>query len=164
MGSRPYVATPQRRMRTVEALARRGIRVGVNVAPLIPGLGDEDMPSVLKAAADAGAIRVNMLYLRLPGAVATVFQERLRAALPLRAEKILSRIREARGGKLNDPRWGARHTGEGPYAEAAMRLFETTAKRLGLATGCASMDGHTARDTFRRPPKKGDQLGLFGKI
>lgn len=160
----PYVATPQRRMRTVEALAKRGISVGVNVAPLIPGLGDEDVPAILKAAADAGARRANFVYLRLPGPVAQVFAERVRAALPLRAEKILSRIREARGGKLYDARFGARQVGEGPYAEAAMRLFEATARKHGLATGCPSKDAGTARDTFRRPPKSGDQLGLFGDL
>lgn len=160
----PYVATPQRRMRTVEALAKRGIAVGVNVAPLIPGLGDEDVPAILKAAADAGARRANMVYLRLPGAVAQVFPERLRAALPLRAEKILARVREARGGKLYDARFGARQVGEGPYAEAAMRLFEATARKHGLATGCPSRDAEVARDTFRRPPKRGDQLGLFGDL
>jgi DNA repair photolyase len=149
-------------MRTVAALAKRGIRVGVNVAPLIPGLGDEDVPAILKAASEAGAVRANFVYLRLPGAVATIFPERLRAAMPLRAEKILSRIREARGGKLYDARWGARQVGEGKYAEAAMGLFEATARRYGLTAGCASWDASKVRDTFRRPPRKGDQLGLFG--
>jgi DNA repair photolyase len=157
----PYVATPQRRMRTVEVLARAGVKVGVNVAPLIPGLADEDVPAILQAARDAGAVRANFVYLRLPGAVAQVFPERLRAALPLRAEKVLSRIREARGGKLYDARFGARQVGEGPYAQAAMALFDATAKRLGLATGCASKGASEAPTTFRRPPKRGEQLGLF---
>ena len=157
----PYVATPQRRMKTVERLAKAGLRVGVNVAPLIPGLGDEDMPAVLQAAADAGASRVACIFLRLPGPVAQVFEERLRATLPLRAEKILARVREARGGKLNDPRFGSRMSGEGPYARAAMALFEATAKRLGLETGHTKGETSDA-NTFQRPPR-GDrrQLELF---
>jgi len=145
----PYVATPQRRIRTIERLSKAGLRVGVNVAPLIPGLGDEDMAKILKAARDAGAVRANFVFLRLPGSVKQVFEERLRAALPLRAEKVLARIREARGGKLYDARFGTRQRGEGNYAEAMRALFESTAKRLGLETGCASS---SERDpTFQRP-------------
>src|SRR3954469_10853820 len=115
----PFVATPQRRIKTIARLAAAGLDVGVNVAPVIPGLGDEDIAEILTAAAAAGAKRVAFIFLRLPGPVKDVFQERIRANLPLRAERILSRVREARGGKLNDARWGKRMEGEGPYAEAA---------------------------------------------
>jgi DNA repair photolyase len=155
----PYVATPQRRMKAVERLAKAGVKVGVNVAPLIPGLGDEDVPAILEAARDAGACRANFVFLRLPGPVAQVFEERLRATLPLRAEKVLSRVREARGGKLYDSRFGVRQVGEGPYAQAAMALFEATAKRLGLETGC-NKGGDDGETTFQRPPAKG-QMRLF---
>lgn len=155
------VATPQRRMKTVERLARAGISVSVNVAPLIPGLSDEDIPQILRAAKDAGATRANTIFLRLPGSVAPVFEERLRASLPLRAEKVLRRIREARGGKLNESTFGKRQRGEGPYAEAAIEMFRRTAEQLGLVRGCAT-DAPGKPSSFRRPGKKGDQLGLFG--
>jgi DNA repair photolyase len=155
----PYVATPQRRIRTIERLARAGLRVGVNVAPLIPGLGDEDIAKILSAAKEAGAVRAGFVFLRLPGPVKQVFQERLRQALPLRADKVLSRVREARGGKLYDARFGTRQRGEGRYAEAALALFEATAKRLGLET--SHEKGAAVESSFVRPPKPRRQLSLF---
>ena len=167
----PFVATPQRRIKTIARLAAAGLDVGVNVAPVIPGLGDEDMAEILTAAAAAGAKRAAFIFLRLPGPVAPVFEERIRAHLPLRAERILSRVREARGGKLNDPRWGKRMEGEGPYAEAAYALFERTCKKLGLNQRERTMTAHapdgtidagtTSPTTFRRPPRAGDQLKLL---
>jgi DNA repair photolyase len=131
----PYVATPARRMRTIRALADAGISVGVNVAPIIPGLSDEEIPAILTAARDSGATSAGCVLLRLPGPVAQVFEERMRAAMPLRVERILHRIRETRGGQMNDPRFGTRGRGEGPYAAAIRGLFVTTAARLGLRTG-----------------------------
>jgi DNA repair photolyase len=130
----PYVATPQRRMRVVETLARAGIPVGVNVAPIIPGLNDQDVPKILAAARDAGAREAGYVLLRLPGSVKVVFEERLRAALPLAADRVLHRIRETRGGELYDARFGVRGRGEGEYAFAIRTLFHTTAARLGLKT------------------------------
>jgi DNA repair photolyase len=130
----PSVATPRRRMRTIERLATAGLEVGVNVAPLIPGLGDEDIVAVLTAAHGAGARRAGASFLRLPGSVEAVFTERLRETLPLRADRVLAGIRAARGGRMSDSRFGARHRGEGPQAEAAMALFMSTARRLGLST------------------------------
>jgi DNA repair photolyase len=129
----PFVATPRRRMRIIETLARAGIEVGVNVAPIIPGLSDQDIPKILSAARDAGATHAGSVLLRLPGSVKAVFEERVRAALPLSADRVLHRIRETRGGQLYDPRFGARGRGEGPYALAIRTLFETTARRLGFA-------------------------------
>jgi DNA repair photolyase len=155
----PYVATPQRRIRAIERLAAAGIPVGVNVAPIIPGLSDEDIPDILQAAKDAGATFAGRVMLRLPGPVKDVFVERLKAALPLRAEKVLNRIREVRGGKLYDARFGVRSTGEGVYAEAILSLFDQTARRLGLTTGF-----HTSsetRDTFERPLATKTQLAMF---
>lgn len=128
----PYVATPARRLRTVRALAQAGIPVGVNVAPVIPGLGDEEMPRILAAAREAGATSAGYVLLRLPGPVAQVFEERVRAAMPLRVERILHRIRETRDGRMNDPRFGTRGRGEGPYAAMIRNLFLATAARLGL--------------------------------
>ena len=155
----PLVATPRRRVETIRRLAAAGIPVGVNVAPLIPGLGDEDMGRVLEAAAEAGARSAGWVMLRLPGPVRAVFEHRLKEALPLRAERVLHRVREVRGGDLYDSRFGVRGTGEGPYAEAMAKLFDATCKRLGLATHHAGAErGET---TFRRPVKVQPQLSLF---
>jgi DNA repair photolyase len=152
----PFVTTPARRIRTIERLARTGLRVGVMVAPIIPGLNDEDMADVLRAARDAGASFAGSVLLRLPGPVKEVFEERLRASLPLRADRVLARIRETRGGKMYDARFGVRGRGEGVYADAIQSLFERTAKALGLQTsGFASDQGAS---TFRRPR---GQLALF---
>jgi DNA repair photolyase len=130
----PYVATPVRRMHVIEKLARAGVSVGVNVAPVIPGLNDQDIPRVLAAAKEAGAGYAGFVLLRLPGSVKAVFEERLRAGLPLQAERVLHRIRETRGGELYDPRFGVRGRGEGPYAHAIKTLFQSTAAKLGLQT------------------------------
>ncbi len=152
----PGVATPQRRMRTVAALAAAGLHVTVMIAPLIPGLGDEDVVSILEAAREAGARQAAMVFLRLPGSVKEVFAERLREALPLRADRVLNAVREARGGKLYDPRFGMRQRGTGARAEAVQALFESTARRLGLLGG-----PRPARPgTFRRPGD-GRQLRLL---
>lgn len=155
----PYVATPRRRLQTVERLARAGLSVSVSLAPIIPGLNDEDIARVLTAAKEAGATRVGCTLLRLPGPVQAVFEERLRATLPLRAERVLHRLRETRGGELNDSRFGHRMRGQGTYAQAFQQLFTATARRLGLETGWGL---HTEEaTTFRRPPRPGAQLSLF---
>ncbi|HEY2512412.1 MAG TPA: PA0069 family radical SAM protein [Polyangiaceae bacterium] len=158
----PYVATPQRRMRTLARLAERKIRVGVMVAPIIPGLNDEDMGEVLKHAKEAGASYAGYVLLRLPGPVKDVFEERLRAELPLRAERVLRRVRETRGGKLYESKFGVRGTGEGAYAESIAALFEQATRKLGLQTGEDTWSLPEG-PTFERPTSKkaGTQLGLF---
>ena len=156
----PYVATPRRRLRTIERLAAAGIPVGVAVAPLIPGLNDEDLVRVLTAAREAGATRAFSTLLRLPGSVQAVFEERLREKLPLRAERVLHRIRETRGGQLNDSRFNVRMHGEGLYAQTLQRLFDTTARRLGLLTTLPSA-AEEGPSPFRRPMKPGTQLSFF---
>jgi DNA repair photolyase len=158
----PYVATPQRRMRIVRAMADAGIPVSVNVAPIIPGLGDEEIPKILTAARDAGATGAGYVLLRLPGPVAQVFEERMRAAMPLRVERILHRIRETRGGKMYDPRFGVRGQGEGEYAAIIRNLFVTTATRLGLRVGCLSVDSDTSVEKPRRSEPARAQLDLKG--
>lgn len=128
----PYTPTPARRLRVIETLAKAGISVGVNVAPIIPGLNDQDIPKILTAAREAGATSAGTVLLRLPGSVKAVFEERLRAAMPLSADRVLHRIRETRGGELYDARFGVRGRGEGRYAEMIRSLFDTTAARLGF--------------------------------
>jgi len=155
----PFVTTPQRRMKTVARLAAAGIPVTVNVAPLILGLGDRDVPSILEAAAEAGATGASLIPLRLPGAVKDVFAERLQAGFPLAAEKVLRRTREMRGGKLYDSRFGARMSGEGQMFRAVELLFQQTCARLGLNR--AEGHRHERPSTFRRPTDAHGQLRLF---
>jgi DNA repair photolyase len=142
----------------IETFAKAGVPVGVMCAPVIPGLNDDQMMRVLESARDAGATSAGWVLLRLPGAVKQVFEERVRSALPLAADKILHRIRETRGGeKLYDPRFHTRGRGEGVYAQTIATLFDATVKRLGLN------DRRKERDfpsRFQRPPKSG-QLSLF---
>jgi DNA repair photolyase len=146
----PYVPTPARRLRVIETLARAGISVGVNVAPIIPGLNDQDIPKILAAARDAGARSAGHVLLRLPGPVKAVFEERLRAALPLSAERVLHRIRETRGGQLYDSRFGVRGRGEGTYADAIHALFESAATRYGFRRGVIPSDVQVDDQDARR--------------
>jgi len=161
----PLVPTPKRRIETVRRLTDRGIPVSVNIAPLIPGLSDRDIVHVLEAAHAAGAVGAGLIPLRLPSTVKDVFIERIREALPLKAEKILNRVRDMRHGELNDPRFGNRMQGDGPYFETVQLLFTQTAKRLGLGTYRNQEYDRDSKTntTFQRPPKKGSQLGLFNR-
>jgi DNA repair photolyase len=154
----PYVATPKRRLQTIERLAAAGISVAVSVAPVIPGLNDEDIAKVLASAREAGATRAHYTLLRLPGPVKDVFEERLRAKLPLRAERVLHRIRETRGGELYDSRFNNRMRGEGLYAQTIERLFDTAARKVGMRMSSVAEGAPT---TFRRPERPSPQLSLF---
>jgi DNA repair photolyase len=152
----PYAPAPARRLRIIERLAAAGIPVGVSVSPVIPGLSDQEIPRVLTAAREAGATHAFSVFLRLPGAVAPVFEERVRAAMPLRADKIIRRVKEAHDGKLYDARFGERQRGRGQYAQMIETLFKSTAERLGLVS---REDWHKELPTtFSRP---GSQLSLF---
>ncbi len=156
----PWAASPARRLVTVERLARAGIAVAVNVAPVIPGLNDEEIPRLLAAAAAAGARRAGWQLLRLPGSTRAVFAERLRAALPERAERILHGIRETRDGRLSDSRFGVRGRGEGTRAEAIASLFDIAARKLGLDAGACGAEPAT---TFRPPGRNQLALPLAGR-
>jgi DNA repair photolyase len=173
----PWAPSPDRRFKVIETMAKAGVPVGVMCAPVIPGLNDSQMVRLLERAAAAGATTAGWSLLRLPGAVADVFQERIRGAMPLAADKILHRIRETRGGeKLYDSRFHVRGRGHGTYAALIASMFATTTARLGLnerrrekdrpmAIGTEAEpdgDGDDATTTFRRPAR-GNQLGLFDR-
>ena len=135
----PLAASPARRLRTLARLAEAGLEPTVLVAPTVPGLDDE-LPRVLAAAAEVGVRRAGWQLLRLPGPVAGIFEERLREALPERAERILQLVRESRGGAaLDDPRFHRRFRGEGPYAEAIAGVFRLTAGGLGMEVASAGV-------------------------
>lgn len=128
----PRAATPENRLRTIEQLADAGIPVAVNVAPIIPGLTDKEVPRILKAASDAGATGAGYQLLRLAGPVQHLFADWLQRSYPERAGKIENRIRDTRGGKLNDARFGLRMRGEGEIARAIDALFELNARKYQL--------------------------------
>lgn len=128
----PRTSSPRRRLAAIEKLSGAGVPVGVMVAPVIPGLTDHELPNLLEAAASAGATSAGYTMLRLPYAVAPIFEDWLARHFPERKEKVLNRIREVRAGRLNDPRFGSRMKGEGFYAGHVARLFRLSCRRAGV--------------------------------
>jgi DNA repair photolyase len=128
----PRTSVPSRRLAAVEALSKAGIPVGIMMAPIVPGLTDHEIPAVLQAAAGAGAQSAGYVTLRLPFAVAPLFEDWLTRHFPDRKEKILNRIRSLRGGKLNDPNFNTRMRGQGIWADQLKMMFETARRKAGL--------------------------------
>jgi DNA repair photolyase len=151
----PRASQPARRLAAIEALAAAGIPVGTLVAPVIPGLTDHEMPAILSAVAKAGGIAAGYVLLRLPYGVAPLFEEWLTLHRPLQKEKVLNRIRDLRGGRLNDPKFGVRMQGVGAYAEHISELFEVSCRKAGLNSKRPTL---TAKAFRRSGPK---QLGLW---
>jgi DNA repair photolyase len=154
----PRTSTPARRLAAVEALAAAGIPVRVMVAPVIPGLNDEEIPAIVQAASDAGARSAAYVALRLPHAVAPLFESWLERHHPDRKERVLNRVREMRGGKLYDARFGSRMKGQGVFAEQIGLLFRAAVRKAGLNETRFELSA----GAFRRPAADaGPQLALF---
>jgi len=128
----PRAAAPQARLRAIRELTAAGVPVGVLLAPMIPALNDHEMEQLLESAAASGAARAGFMPLRLPLEVAELFEQWLREHYPARADRVLNLIRDMRGGRLNDPRFGNRMRGEGPYAGLLAARFRAACRRLGL--------------------------------
>ena len=128
----PRTSSPQKRIETINELAINDIPVGVNIAPLIPGLNDEEIPAILKEAAINGAKHAGYILLRLPYMVKDIFINWLNINMPDRADKILNRIKEIRGGKLNESEIGKRFSGEGEYYNSISSLFDLNCRLLKL--------------------------------
>jgi DNA repair photolyase len=133
----PRTSTPERRLQALHTLAEAGIPVGVMIGPVIPGLNDEEVPAILRAAREAGAKSAGYNMVRLPHSVRPIFEEWLTQNVPLEAKKIITRIQMVRdngssNGRMNDPEFGSRMRGTGGYAEYINDLFKKTCKRLGL--------------------------------
>jgi DNA repair photolyase len=152
----PRTSSPARRLEAVAKLAEAGIPVNVNVAPVIPGLTEHELPRILEAAVAAGATTAGYLMLRLPHGVAALFEGWLDQHFPDRKDKVLNRLRAIRGGRLNDSRFGTRLCGAGIYAQGIADLFEVTCRKLGLNEKRTRLS--TA--AFRRPIRC-SQLRLF---
>lgn len=153
----PRTSTPAARLRAIKALREAGVPVRVLLAPIIPGLNDTEIPAILGAAREAGAQHAAFIMLRLPLTVAPVFQEWLKREQPGRAQKIESRIRAMRGGKLNSSQFGDRMRGSGAMADQVAGLFRLVARQLGLDQGLPPHDC----TRFRCPQPKTGQLWLF---
>jgi DNA repair photolyase len=128
----PRASQPEARLAAIRELSQAGIPTGVMVAPVVPGLTDHEMPAILKAAREAGACSAGYVALRLPHAVSGLFQDWLARHFPDRVERVLGRIRDLRGGKLNDPRFRSRQRGEGSVAELMENLFSVACRKAGF--------------------------------
>jgi DNA repair photolyase len=128
----PRAAAPARRLRTIRTLAEAGVPVGVSLSPVIPFVNEPEIERVLEAAAEAGARRAFAIVLRLPWEVNPLFQRWLEEHYPQRAARVMARVREMRGGREYDSRWGARMNGEGVWAELLRQRFHKACARLGL--------------------------------
>jgi DNA repair photolyase len=147
----PRAASPARRLKTIETLARAGIPVGVSVSPIVPFLNEPKLERILEAAREAGAIRAFSIVLRLPWEVAPLFKHWLVQHVPDQAERILARVREMRGGKDYDAAFGTRFTGTGVWAELLRQRFDKARQRLGFATDRIDLD----LSQFRAPTAAG---------
>jgi DNA repair photolyase len=151
----PRTARPDARLRTIEQLAGAGIPVGVLVAPVVPGLTDEEMPKILRESAKRGARSGGYIVMRLPGAVKPLFLDWLDRELPDRANRIRARLRELHGSEMTDSRFGSRQRGRGPWAKVFADLFELSRRQSGLATSGPPLATHH----FRRRDDR--QASLF---
>jgi len=128
----PRTTAPELRLAAIEALSKAGIPTTVMVAPVIPAITDHEMPAILRAARDAGATSAGFVVLRLPYAVAPLFERWLEERFPDRKEKVLNRIRDMRDGKLYDSKWKVRGRGKGVFAEQIAAIFDVTTRKLGF--------------------------------
>ncbi len=158
----PRASTPARRLAAIRALAAAGIPTGVMVAPVIPALTDHELAGIVAAAAEAGARYAGFTLLRLPHGVKEIFESWLGEHFPDRKGKVLNRIREIRGGKLNDPRFGSRMRGEGVFAEQIASMFTLACRRSGivgrgpnLSTASFRVPRVAATGPSREPPGGG---------
>ncbi|MCG3198328.1 MAG: hypothetical protein GHCLOJNM_02826 [bacterium] len=143
----PRTSRPEARLDAIRTLSRAGVPVGVMVAPVIPGLTDHEMPTILKHAAEAGARFAAYIPLRLPLAVADLFEHWLTLHFPDRKEKVLNRVRAMRGGSLNDTAFHRRMRGDGLLAEQLNKVFKMARRKAGIGEARAEL----STDSFRAP-------------
>jgi DNA repair photolyase len=153
----PRAASPQRRLRTIETLAAAGVPVGVSVSPVIPFLNEPELERVLEAARRAGATRAFGIVLRLPWELGPLFRAWLEQHVPQRAARVMARIREMRGGRDNDARFGTRMSGEGVWADLLRQRLHKACDRLGFERERLELD----LGAFRRPASPARQGSLF---
>lgn len=143
----PRTASAALRLEAIAALRAREVPVGVSIAPVVPGITDHEIPEILKQSKAAGALYATFIMLRLPFGVKDMFEQWLEQHFPDRRQKVLHRIAELRDGRLNDPRFGSRMSGSGPWAAAVAKLFRTNCERTGLATSFPKLSTSSFRRT-----------------
>jgi DNA repair photolyase len=153
----PRASSPARRLEAIRLLSEAGVPTAVFASPMIPAINDMELERILDAAAAQGAISAAMILLRLPGEVRDVFREWLLRHFPDRVRHVLSLVRDTRGGKDYDSRWGTRMTGEGPYATLLRQRFDKARERYGLD---AKLPGLRV-DQFIAPRLEDRQMTLF---
>jgi DNA repair photolyase len=153
----PRTSIPAARLRAVQSLADAGVPVGVMVAPLIPGLNDHEVAEILAASKQAGATVAGYILLRLPLTVEPVFEEWVERARPEQADKILGRVRQTRGGKLNSAQWGTRMVGEGELADQIKMMFRVFRQKHDLGRALPPLDC----SQFQPPQIQAGQMRLF---
>ena len=153
----PRAASPRLRLAAIRALRDAGVPVGVLASPMIPAVNDAELERILAASADAGARWAGTILVRLPHEVKEIFSAWLAEHAPLKAKRVLARLRDLRDGTLDAPEFHTRMTGSGPYADLLARRFEVACRRLGLDTGRPVLE----TSLFRLPPRPGDQRSLF---
>lgn len=153
----PRATAPERRLEAMRRLAEAGIPTAVLVAPVIPGLNDDEIESILEACAHAGAQSAGYVFLRLPLEIKGLFQEWLTEHYPLKKQRVMSLIRQSREGRENDPRFGTRITGVGIYADLIARRFAVVCRRLGLERNGVALD----TTSFKGYENSSVQLDLF---
>jgi DNA repair photolyase len=151
----PRTSPPAARLAAIRTLTDAGIPVGVMMAPVIPGLTDHEMPALIGAAAEAGARFAGYVTLRLPYAVAPMFEQWLSLHFPDRKEKILNRIRSLRNGKLNESQFGARMRGDGIFADQMDNFFDVSCRKAGIF----GQSPNLSTAAFRK--RGNEQLSLF---
>lgn len=153
----PRTSTPEARLRAIRELTTAGIPVQVMVAPVIPGLNDREIPAILEAAREAGAMAASYILLRLPLTVEPVFLQWIEDHHPLASERVTAHIRRTREGKLNSGEFGKRMRGEGSYAEQIANMFRVFRRKSCLDRRLPQLDS----SQFRPPPNSSGQLRLF---
>ncbi len=153
----PRAASPARRLEAIRRLSEAGVPVAVLASPMIPAINDMELERILAAGRDAGAASASYIMVRLPLEIAPLFEEWLDTHFPERKAKVLSLVRQSRGGKLYDSQWGKRMKGEGVHAEALRRRFRLAEKRLGLNERSWTLD----TSQFRRPAADSRQMSLL---
>jgi DNA repair photolyase len=152
----PRATAPARRIEAIRRVAQAGVPVGVMVAPVVPFLTDAATEQILEAARDAGARSAGYVLMRLPYEVKDLFKDWLMHHYPLKAEHVMSRVKQMHGGRENDPRFGSRMRGSGEFADFLKVRFERACKRLGLN------DHRRVLDIAQfRPPRLDGQMDLF---
>ncbi|WP_052715601.1 PA0069 family radical SAM protein [Devosia chinhatensis] len=153
----PRASSPARRLEAIRLLSEAGIPTAIFASPMIPAINDMELERILDAGKAQGAISAQMILLRLPGEVRDVFREWLLRHFPDRVRHVLSLVRDTRGGKDYDSRWGTRMTGEGPYATLLRQRFEKARDRYGLEAKLAGL----RTDLFEAPKLESKQMSLF---